>query len=241
MDALSEQCWIAIHHFGSCQRGNGQESTHQAGRRRVVGSSGKTSAVRDIDTSDMSDVGSDEPIDDLVGELSRWLAATRADAAAASRARERWLRQQAEEEATLAGLLLDLAEQGQELVIHTPGERRHRGIVTAVADDFLALHASAGTDVLIRYDGIAVVRPLGQAPVGGDRARALDISFGEAVSALVGDRPRVLIVTRDGQGLSGDLRSAGVDVLTLRLDGEPRATIYVPFASIAELTLSDRG
>ncbi len=186
------------------------------------------------------DGGLDEAAgDDLVGELTRWLADTRADAAAASRARERWLRQQAEEEALFAGILLDLAERAVAVVAHVPAGRRHRGAVRAVADDFCALRTSDGGDVLLRYEGLSSVRPLGpHPPLSGDRPQALDMAFGEAVAALVGDRPRVLVVTLDGTVLSGDLRAAGRDVLTLRLDGDPRPTAYVPFRSVAELTLA---
>ncbi len=177
--------------------------------------------------------------EDLVGELTRWLADTRADAAAASRARERWLRQQAEEEALFAGILLDLAERAVSVVAHAPAGRRHRGSVRAVADDFCALRTTDGGDVLLRYDGLSSVRPLGpHPPMAGDRPQALDMAFGEAVAALAGDRPRVLVVTLDGTGLSGDLRAAGRDVLTLRLDGDTRPVAYVPFGSVAELSLA---
>ncbi len=180
----------------------------------------------------------DGSVDDLVAELSRWLADGRVDAAAASRARERWLRQAAEEEALFAGILLDLAERDMAVMAAVAGNRTHRGVVRAVAEDFCALRTADGGDVLLRYDGISSVRPHGR-PEGhtGDRARALDMTFNEAVVALAGDRPRVLVITLDGTGLSGELRAAGRDVLTLRLDGEARATSYVPLGSVAELSI----
>ena len=60
-------------------------------------------------------------------------------------------------------------------------------------------------------------------PTAGDRAPALDMTFPEAIAAIAGDRPRVLVVARDGSGLSGELRSVGRDVATLRLaDAESR-------------------
>lgn len=179
------------------------------------------------------------PGDDLVGELTRWLANSRADAAAASRARERWLRQQAEEEALFAGTLLDLAERNQPVVIQVAAGRRHRGRVRAVAGDFLALRTEEGVDVLLSYEGIVAVRANGtEAPLAGDRARALDMTLIEAVAALAAERPRVLVVTRDGAGLSGELRAVGRDVLALRLDGEDRATSYVPVRAVAEVTIT---
>ena len=58
------------------------------------------------------------------------------------------------------------------------------------------------------------------------------------LSVLAADRPRVLIVTvADANGVAGELRSVGRDVVTLRLDGEPRATAYVAIGAIAELRL----
>ncbi len=183
----------------------------------------------------MDDLG----VDDLVADLTRWLADVRADAAAASRARERWLRQAAEEEAMFAGILLDLAERDMSVVVAVAGNRSHRGAVRAVAEDFCALRTADGGDVLLRYDGISSVRPHGH-PEGhtGERAQALDMTFNEAAVALAGDRPRVLVIALDGTGLSGELRAVGRDVLTLRLDGETRATSYVPLASVAELSLA---
>lgn len=177
--------------------------------------------------------------DDLVGGLTRWLADARSDAAVASRARERWLRQQAEEEALFAGILLDLAERNHTVVIQLAGRRRHHGHVRAVADDFLALRSLDGTDLLLRYDGIVAVRPQGSAaPFAGDRPCALDMTFAEAIAALAAERPRVLVMTRDGTGLSGDLRAAGRDVFALRFDGDARATGYVPLAAVAEITIT---
>lgn len=177
--------------------------------------------------------------DDLVAELTRWLADRRSDAASASRSRERWLRQQAEEDATFAGILLDLAEQQCPIVVQLARDRRHRGHVRAVADDFLALRTQEGTDVLLAYAGIVATRLQGsEAPLAGDRPRALEMSLAEALGAISGERPRILVVTRDGSRLSGELRTAGRDVLALRSDGGDRAMSYVPLAAVAEVTVS---
>jgi hypothetical protein len=178
------------------------------------------------------------PPGDLVGDLTRWLAEQRADAAAAARARERWLRQAADEDALLSGVLLDLAERGATVVVQGTTGRTHRGQVRGVGEDFLALR-TAQADVLLRHDAVVAIRADG-VPVGGsDRAHALDLGLGEAVAALAGERPRVLLVTRDGTGLAGELRSAGRDVLTLRLD-DGAGTVYVPLAALAEVTVTER-
>ncbi|HEU5150775.1 MAG TPA: hypothetical protein VFU19_09770 [Iamia sp.] len=174
-----------------------------------------------------------EDAPDLVGDITRWLAEQRADAAAAARARERWLRQAADEEALVAGVLLDLAERAATVVVQGVAGRTHRGVVRAVGEDFVALRAGGG-DVLLPFDAVVTIRADGVPAGGGERAAALDIAFAEAVAAVAGDRPRVLIVARDGSGLSGELRSVGRDVATLRL---AESTCYVPLASVAELAI----
>ena len=65
---------------------------------------------------------------------------------------------------------------------------------------------------------------------------SLDVGLAEALTVLAEDRPRVLVVTMaDAEGLAGELRAVGADVLTLRLDGVGRPTAYVPIPSIAEV------
>jgi hypothetical protein len=174
---------------------------------------------------------------DLTGDLARWLAEARVDAAAASRARAQSLRQQAGEEATLAGVLLDLAERGSAVVVEVAGGRRQRATVRAVAEDFCALRTDQG-EVLVAYAGIAAVAALeSDAVLAGDRARALDMTLAEALLVLLAERPRLLVVGRDGTSRAGELMSVGRDVLVLRTDGDPRH-LYVPVASVAEVRVT---
>jgi hypothetical protein len=176
---------------------------------------------------------------DLLARLAAWAAAASADAASAARARERWLRQAADEEATFAGLLLDLAEHGGPVVVGGRAGRRHRGVVRAVGTDFVGLRTEQGGDVLLAFAGIASVRPEpGAQPAVGDRPVSVDIGLVEALAVLAEDRPRVLVVTMaDADGVAGELRSVGRDILSLRLDGA-RTPAYVPMASVAEVRLA---
>jgi hypothetical protein len=176
---------------------------------------------------------------DLLRRLSAWAAAARADDAATARSRQRWLRQAAEEDATFAGVLLDLAERRLPVVVTGRAGRRHRCTVTGVGADF-ALVRVDGTDALLSFTGIASVRPESSRPAAaGDRAVDIDVTMAEALAVVAEERPRVLVVTlADADGLAGELRSVGRDVATLRLDGTERATAYVPIASIAELRLA---
>jgi len=177
------------------------------------------------------------PAGDLVGDLTRWLAEARVDAAAASRARTAWLRRQLDDEATVAGVLLDLAERGTSVAVTVLGGRVHHGAVQAVAQDFCALRDDRA-DSLVAYASIVAIRPRGTAaPLGGSRPAALDMSLVEALSALVLDGGRALVSHPDGTATAGELRSIGHDVAVLRPDGEG-PVVYLPTATIAAVTLS---
>jgi hypothetical protein len=176
---------------------------------------------------------------DLTARLERWVADARSADAAAARARQRWLQVQADESATFLGVLVDLAEQGSPVVVHGRGGRRHRGSISAVAADFCAVRTSRDRDVLLSFAGIGSIRPDTRGPgPSGDRAVRADLGLAEMLSVLAVERPRVLIVTTaDAEGIAGELRSVGRDVVTIRLDGSARASAYVAIAAIAEVSL----
>jgi hypothetical protein len=178
--------------------------------------------------------------DALLDRLERWAADARVDEAARRRSRERWLRQQAEEGATLAGVLLDLAERKVPLSVHTRAGRRHHGVVLAVGADFCALRTAAGNDVLLAMAGIGIVRTQPRIEVTvGDRAVHLEARLAEVVARMAGERERVLLVTLDGgEAVAGELRAAGQDVVTLQLDGSRSATAYVRLDAIGEVSLA---
>lgn len=174
----------------------------------------------------------------LLGRLAAWAAEARVDEAAAARSRERWLRQVAGEEASFAGVLIDLAERGSPVVAAGVGGRRHRGVVVAVGSDFVALRTPVGRDVLLAVTAIGALRPEGGADASaGDRVVTVELDLAGALATLVPDRPRLLLVPRSGDdGVAGTLRAVGRDVVVLRTDGSPAATVYVPVGAIAEVS-----
>lgn len=176
-----------------------------------------------------------DPGSELVGALTRYLADQQVEAAASARARERWLRQAADEDATLAGILVDLAERADVVVIRTVAGRTHRGRVRAVGEDFTALATGAG-DVLVRHDAVVSVRPDGAPVHGADRARALAMGLAEALAVVAGERPRVLVVGPDGTATAGELRTVGRDVVVLH-QAEGQGAVYLPVAAAAEVTV----
>lgn len=184
-------------------------------------------------------LGGDDP---LGRSLARWAADAAVDEAARRRVRSRWLRLQAEEEATLAGTLLDLAERGQPVVFDV-GDQRVRGTLSGIGADFVALRSDRDQQVLVRSTAISVVRAEpGAGDVLGDRTPAdgsptVDVGFDAVLGPLAADRPDVLIRTVTGGSVRGRLTRAGVDVLRLLVDGDPPAATWVPTAAVAMLVL----
>jgi small nuclear ribonucleoprotein (snRNP)-like protein len=174
---------------------------------------------------------------DLEARLERWAAEARVDEAARLRARERWLRRQAEEESTLAGVLADLLEAGRPVTVHTRSGRRHRGTVRAVGADFVAVGATPGP-ALVALGAVASLRTHpGEGAVLGDREVAASLRLSDVVAGLAEDRERVVLVTSDGDALAGVLVSVGRDVVLLRGGGDPPATCYVPLAALHEVVI----
>ena len=176
----------------------------------------------------------------LLGGLDRWAAEARADERVASRAREGFLRRTTSEDATVAGVLLDLAEQGGPVLLTLAGGRRHRGVVRAVGHDFVGLVTAQGAQVLAATSGLVSVRPEARSrAVAGDRPVALTVGLPEVLAVAAEEHPRVLVVAvGDPDGLAGELRSVGRDVLVLRLDGVDRPTAYVPVPNLVEVSLA---
>jgi hypothetical protein len=175
--------------------------------------------------------------DSLTARLERWAAEARVDEAARGRSRERWLRRQAEEESTVAGVLADLLEAGTGVTVHTRAGRRHSGPVRAMGADFVALAGSGGA-VLIALAAVASLRTRPGAPgVVGDRAGVGTLLLADVVAGLAAEGERVLVVTADGESLAGELRSVGRDVALVRGGGDPPVACYVPLGAVSEVVV----
>ena len=186
---------------------------------------------------------------DGVGDLEQWAADARAREAADARVRERWLLAQAADSATLGGLLLALAERRETVVLATVAGRRHRGVVTGVGEDFVAIEAQTGTITLVVLSGVGDVRVaertarLGpqRAATTGDRPGpgALGARLGDVLAQAAGGRPRIL-VQAGFASVVGDLRAVGVDVLTVETDGDSDP-VYVGLPSVSEVSFLASG
>lgn len=179
--------------------------------------------------------------DGLAQRLERWAAEARVVEAAERRSRERWLRQQAEEGVTVAGVLADLAERRLSVAVGTRGGRRHRGVVRGVGADFLAL-ATAQGDVLVARSAVASLRtPPGVAPVLGARAARGLVRLAEVLAGMASDRERVVLVAAGGDPVAGTLVTVGSDLAIVRVPGELPVTVYVPLVAIEEVVIDAGG
>jgi hypothetical protein len=177
---------------------------------------------------------------DLAARLERWAAEARVDEAVRVRTRERWLRRQAEEESTLAGILANLLEHAAPVTLLTQARRQHRGEIRGVGVDFVAL-GGLGSEVVVALQAVTSLRtPPGERVVLGDRPAAgpmRSMRLSEVVAGLAVEREPVLVVTRDGEAMTGVLRSVGQDVAVLRGAGDPPGTCYLPMHAISEIVI----
>ncbi|MDQ3641634.1 MAG: hypothetical protein M3450_09345 [Actinomycetota bacterium] len=186
---------------------------------------------------------------DGVGDLERWAADARAREAADARVRERWLRAQAAEGASMAGVLLDLAERRETVVVATVAGRRHRGVVTGVGEDFVAMQAPSGTITLVALSALGDVRLADRGSGPGSRVAAstgdrpgrgsLGARLADVLAQAAGGRPRILVQT-GAASVVGDLRAVGLDVLTVQTDGDA-GPVYVWLPSLSEISFLASG
>ena len=187
----------------------------------------------------MGGAGSD---DEFLASLDHVVADAVAEEAARERSQTRMLRRIAEEEATFVGVALDLAERGSVVVARTASGRAHRGRVLAVGRDFVVVRDGSGPAVLLPIASLASLRPQpGSAPVdtAGGRTAPLDVGFAALLVGLAADRPRVQVSAAVDEQVAGELRSVGVDVLTLRLDGDAALRAHVRLGAVTDVLLLD--
>jgi hypothetical protein len=174
----------------------------------------------------------------LADRLERWAADARVDEAARARSRERHLRHQAEEDATLAGVLADVLEAGALVVVHTRSGGRHGGTVRAAGADFVALGPDGrrGSEVVVALAAVASVRIRPGTPtVLGDRAVVGRVRLADVLAVLAAERAAVRLVTAGGESLAGVVRSTGQDVVVIAGRDRSSGVAYVPFDAVSEV------
>jgi hypothetical protein len=189
--------------------------------------------------------GSRPDPDDLLADLARWSAADRAARAASGRARVRALVDQSAASATWAGLLVDLAEAGAEVVCSLAGGTRVSGRLVGMGRDFAVVERAGARPVLVRTDAITSLAPgagsgagapgagPGAAPgrPGGQRRPPRDLNLAAALDALAGEGAPV-VLRAAGEAITGTVTACGVDMVTLRSEGAARRTVHVPLGAV---------
>jgi hypothetical protein len=158
----------------------------------------------------------------LASRLDAWLADARVEGSADARARERWLRSAAAADASLAGVLLDLAERRITVAVTVSGGRRHRGRIGVIGGDFVSLCTETGAEVLVARGAITAVRTAPHVDEAlGERTVTTELRLADVLAELGTDRTRVLLVPSDGaDAVAGELRAVGQDVVTVRIGGD---------------------
>ena len=187
---------------------------------------------------------------DPLAELDRWAAGARAGEAGEARVRERWLRRQAAEESTLAGLLALLAGSRAPVTLTTRSGRALRGPVIGVGADFVALAGSAGSPerfVLVALGAVAslteapAAAPERSGPPGRPDGRGVHgVGLGDLLAQASAHRP-LLRMCNGAASVVGELRSIGADVAVMRTDDPAGAPVYVSLAGLEEVSFLGSG
>lgn len=180
------------------------------------------------------------------GLLSTELHDARIAAAAADRRRVRSLQRQSQEAATFAGICLDFAERGDEVIVSI-GTVAFQGVLQSVGADHLELSARHGTVVVPNRSVQALHAATGDtlehwSGVSGDRALSTNRSFLDVLFELAEARTEVVVrPTQSANDLRGVVEALGRDVVTLRSSGPDRRLTYLPAGSLGALSVMASG
>jgi hypothetical protein len=177
---------------------------------------------------------------DPTREADRWLAEQLVEDAVRSRRRAADLRDQAAQEGTLRGVLVDLAERARPVVLRTVAGTEHRVALTVVGRDVVAGRTMRGEHATAGLDAVASVRAEpGAAPSIGDRQVDQSTTLVGHLHELASVRPDIVATLRDGSRLSGTLTTVGIDVLTIQLHDSDHSAVHVALGALADLVVLD--
>lgn len=151
-----------------------------------------------------------------------------------SREAARWHEQIAEESATWLATILDLAEARSWCEITTRGGRTHTATISAVGSDVLLLDLTRAGQLLVSLAAVTSLSARGRGiPARTDRAVDAS-SMHAALTDLAGMRREVGVVTASGSRFAGQLRSVGIDVLSIQI--APEQTTFLPLSGVEEVS-----
>jgi len=182
---------------------------------------------------------------DPYAAILRGIADARVDDAAATRARTHWLTQQATQSATLVGAFVDLSEQRTPIRVRLRDRSEIAGTVVAVGADVVVLLTASGTALLAPAHVTTVGTEGGHASAPQGRTVAPHTAGSRTMIELLHDlaanRAQVRIRTIDGGDHAGELRAAGVDVLTIGVGSRSTHNVLLHLTAVTSVVILDPG
>lgn len=200
----------------------------------------------------------------MLAAFASWAAGERARESASARSRERWLRQQSQEAATLHATAVDLAERQAEVSLAVAGETisgrlvgvgADAAVVSWVAGSRVAVGLTSGAGaarlgaggrwsvVSLRHLGALWVPAGSRDPAAGEDPedggrRGGAWTMWDALATLASERSAVRLIVAGADPVAGELRSAGEDMVTIRAAGTASRVAHVPLAAVAAFSLA---
>jgi hypothetical protein len=179
-----------------------------------------------------------------VTEDDPWLElldAGRVAEAAAARGRRRWLEVAAAESATIAGVLLDLADRRELVRVGIAGGGLVLGEIAGVGADVVVLDKGQGTWVFVPLRAVAEVRPHDGAVPIGDRQPPDGPTLVDLLASAGERQDQLVLHLSDGSTVTGVVDAAGEEVVRVRLEDPTLGVTYVSPASIREVAVFRSG
>ena len=170
--------------------------------------------------------------------LRMFLDAARASDSARSRARFGALHRHRAEDATLLGLLTNLADCGAFVTIRTSAGINRRGTITAAGPGGVVIAQSPNFETILRTSAIASVRSATPLRLDGDGVPLMSTSWPTLLASHIDSNDEVT-VTISGVQISGQVRNMSRSLLILTSpDG---GVFYAVVDAIDEVSISVPG
>ena len=168
-------------------------------------------------------------------ELEDWMAVSRTDEAARSRRRTAAWMEHGPVDASLTGVLVDLAERGAEVVVTLSGGRIHRGVVLEVASTWVLIRTGSGDRVVIRLRCAESIDCTGLPNSFGERSASTTMGFVATLDQLV-DIGATITMRTAHQTTRGELRLLGEEIAIVAIDAMTMR--YVSMEAVDEVTIA---
>jgi hypothetical protein len=179
---------------------------------------------------------------ELATELALLVGEARAADAAKARRRERHLRATAAADASLVGVLMDLADSATVLAFGTTEGLVIEGRLMIVAVDAVGIEGRDGLTTYLPLRALTTVEPGTPAATepSGNRPASGRTRFAVLLAELATRREHVTIRLGNAE-IVGDLHAAGVDIISVRTAGDPPRTRYLAMDQVSGVSFFASG